>query len=130
VKTMLRIAILIILATAVDVAWAGEPVCRFTNSDRAFCQYTGKVSRAYVNDGGMILLYFDTALDPAFLSEVGFASTTSTAAAAFFRNSDNADFANALYSSMLTAQARDTTVTVQMYTVRGGYLVIDRIWVR
>jgi len=42
---------------------------------------------------------------------------------------DNPDYAKSLYASMLSAQARGATVSVQLWGVSAGYMKMDRIWV-
>lgn len=43
--------------------------------------------------------------------------------------SENLEFAKMFYVSILQAQARDASVSVQMSTVSNGYQKADRIWV-
>ena len=51
-------------------AQAAAPAC-YTYSGQGYCQYTGKVSRAYVNSSGNIILYFDTAMSASAPGSVG-----------------------------------------------------------
>lgn len=109
-------------------ARADAPYCYNTSSGTPLCQYTGKVRQAYINSGGMILLYFDTALDLSAPSSVGLDGVTNASAAAVFKN-DTPDFAKSFYASVLSAQARDATISIQMKSSKYGYLVADRIWI-
>lgn len=108
-------------------AVAGAPTCQFSGSS-PYCQYTGKVTRVYINQWNTILLYFDTPMDLTQPANVGFEGITSANAAAY-PLSDNPDFGKLLYASILSAQARGAKIIVQMRNRHGGYLRIDRIWV-
>ncbi len=126
----------VILTTLLAVAFifgaqplfAGEPFCDPYNGN-PYCQYTGKVQQAYVNSGGMILLYFDTNVNPGAPASAGI-SGVSIFSAASYQFNDNPEFARMLYSTLLTAQARGATVTVQMRGSLYGYLRMDRVWIR
>jgi hypothetical protein len=106
---------------------ADAPQC-YQYSGGWYCEYTGHVSQAYVNSNNWVLLYFDTPLNPSVPASVG-ATGVSVYNAALYVMSNNRDFGKALYASLLSAQSRGTTVTVQMYGVNDGYLQMDRIWV-
>lgn len=108
-------------------AHAGAPGCH-THSSGPYCSYSGTVARAYINDSNTILLYFDTNLDLSAPSSVGISGITSAVAAAY-RLTDNPEFGKMLYSTLLTAQSRGATISVQMRDRVGGYLRIDRIWI-
>lgn len=108
-------------------AVAGAPTCQFSGAS-PYCQYSGKVTRVYINEWNTILLYFDTAMDLNQPTSVGYEGVTSANAAAY-PLSDNPDFGKLLYASLLAAQARGATISVQMRNRHGGYLRIDRIWV-
>ena len=106
---------------------AGAPTCH-AHSTGPYCRYEGHVSSVYINDGNIILLYFDTAMESSAPASVGISGVSQYSAAAY-RLDDNPEYAKLLYASMLTAQARKATITVQMRNTLHGYLVIDRIWV-
>jgi len=120
-------AFAIISSMAISTASASAPGC-YTYNGQGYCQYTGKVSQAYVNSNGEILMYFDTAMPANAPSSVGISGVTALTAT-LFRTSQNPDYAKMLYSSLLAAQARGATVIVQMWGVEGGYMKLDRIWV-
>ena len=123
------IAILISFSLlAIRPALAGQPTCQ-QNQGSPYCQYIGAVEQAYINEDGVILLYFDTALDLTSPSSVGITGVTRDAAAAY-KFDDDPEYAKLLYASILSAQARGVNVAIQMRRVYSGYLVIDRIWVR
>ncbi|MEM7765650.1 MAG: hypothetical protein AAF290_16410 [Pseudomonadota bacterium] len=107
-------------------AYAGAPTCS-THSSGPFCQYVGTASKAYINDGNIILLYFDTKMDLAQPSGVGITGVTAGFAAGY-RITDNPDIAKILYSTMLAGQSLNATVTIQMRGTTAGYVRIDRIW--
>lgn len=113
--------------TLASPANASPPTCNVSQGT-PYCAYTGRVARAYINASNIILLYFDSTFDLSRPVEVGYEGVTSATAAAI-RLSDNPDFAKSVYSTMLTAQARGATVTVQMRGLVGGYAKIDRIWI-
>ena len=121
---------LLVFICSLSIAWimsasAAQPTCH-SYSSGPYCQYVGKVSKVYVNDGNMILLYFDTPMDASAPANVGMSATRINAAA--FLLSDNVDFGKLLYSTLLSAQASNREVTVQMRGDYSGYVVIDRIW--
>ena len=106
---------------------ASEPNC-YPWQSTGYCQYNGKVSRAYVNAYDQLILYFDTPLNPANAAAVGLTGVTVTNAATY-NMATNREAGKMLFAAMLSAQARGATVEVQMMSVSGGYLVMDRIWV-
>jgi hypothetical protein len=85
-------------------------------------------ARAYINAYKQIILYFDAPLNIPDATNVGLAGVTVNNAALYNTTTDP-DFAKSLFAAMLAAQARGSTISVQMMSVSGGYLVIDRIWV-
>jgi hypothetical protein len=116
-----------LLSTLCCGAWAGAPGC-YTYNGAGYCQYTGRVYQAYVNSNGEVILYFDTPMPESAPSSVGIAGVT-VFGATLFRLSDAPDAGKAMYASLLAAQARGATVTVQMWGVVGGYMKLDRVWV-
>lgn len=108
-------------------AAAAAPHCHPYQST-GYCQYDGKVARAYINAYKQIILYFDTPFDPSSAAAVGLTGV-SIDNAAVYNISTDADFGKSLFAAMLSAQARGATISVQMMSVSAGYLVIDRIWV-
>lgn len=129
-RTIVRIVPVIaaiVFAALTGTTQAGAPQCYPWNSS-GYCQYTGLVARAYANSGNWLLLYFDTPMDLNAPATVGLSGVTVNSAALYVMT-ENPDFAKALYASLLSAQARGATVTVQMSTVEYGYLHIDNIWV-
>jgi hypothetical protein len=110
-----------------SAANAAAPYCGMAGT-QGYCQYQGKVSQAYVNAYQEILLYFDTPVPASEVAVAGFSGVSNYGAARFHMGS-NPEFGRMLYASLLAAQARGATVTVQMYSSGGGYLQIDRIWV-
>ncbi len=122
--TVLTGLLLLVVAPGAN---AGAPTCT-THTTGPYCEYTGKVDQVYVNDGGRILMYFDTPLDLTLPSAVGISGVTNSAATSYSVPTDPT-FAQFFYSSILAAQARDVTVTIQMRGADAGYLVVDRIWI-
>lgn len=104
---------------------AGTPTCH-EHSGGNFCQYTGTVSRLYVNDSNMILMYFDSAVDVSVPQSVGIDATTGVATA--LSVTDKPEFAKMFYSTVLAAQASKREVSIQMRGTQSGYLKVDRIW--
>jgi hypothetical protein len=124
---IVQLAGLMALAAFSGAASANAPQC-YPYSGAWYCQYTGLVAQAYVNSSDQIILYFDTAIDPATLSAVG-ATGVTVYSAATYTASANQNFGSRLYASLLSAQARGANVTIQMWGVAGGFLTIDRVWV-
>jgi hypothetical protein len=118
--------LLIVSGWSGSFAQAAAPQCHPWNSGW-YCEYTGQVTQAYINADNLILLYFDTPVDPSALASVG--ASASYYNAASYVMTANPDFGKSLYASLLTAQARGATVTVQMSSVAQGYLQMDRVWV-
>jgi hypothetical protein len=109
-------------------ASAGAPNC-YPYNGSGYCQYDGRVREAYINSSNQIILYFDTPVNPASAAAVGLAGVTVDSAAIYLMQ-NNPDFGKALFAAMLAAQSRGAMVSVQMHSVYGGFLVMDRIWVR
>jgi len=103
---------------------AASPTC--SSAYGGYCNYEGKVQKVYINSGGLILIYFNKAIDVSVASEAGFTITNGSAAA--FTVTKNPDFAKMFYSTALAAQASGRNVTIQMTGVNSGYLEFDRIW--
>ena len=108
-------------------AHAAAPVC-YPYGGAGYCQYTGKVVKAYVNAYDQILLYFDAPVDLNHAVSVGLTGA-SVSVAAIYNMAANKDFGKMLYATLLAAQSRGANVEVQMHSVSGGYLAIDRIWI-
>ncbi len=106
--------------------FAAAPTCQLTSSGSPYCQYNGKVNKIYINNNNLILLYFDTNLNLENAESVGYVPTNLTATA--FYVSENPEFAKLFYSTALTAQASNRSVTIQMRGTTSGYLKFDRIW--
>ena len=123
----LALAISAICSLLCSPAMAAAPACH-THTSGPYCSYTGTVKKAYVNTSTSILLYFDTPMDLALPAGVGITGITKSTAA-IIRISEYPDFAKAAYATMLAAQARGATISVQMRNSYGGYLKIDRIWI-
>jgi hypothetical protein len=130
---MIRCKSIAILGSAVlpliqmSSSQAAAPNC-YPYGSSGYCEYHGRVARVYVNAWNQMILYFDTTFDPAIAGAVGI-SGVSINNAAIYNNAANPDFAKALLASLLSAQARGATVSVQMSASWGGYLLMDRIWV-
>lgn len=109
----------------------GGAIASFTCSTSlgvGYCNYTGPVSRAYVNASGAILLYLDTPFDLSLPASQGISGVTQNNAV-IYRMSNNADFGKSLYATLLVAQAEGKNVQVQLNGVdSSGYLIMDRIW--
>jgi hypothetical protein len=121
------LAIAVVGSFSAPSAIAAAPYCGMAGT-QGYCQYQGKVSQAYVNAYQEILLYFDAPVPASEVAVAGFTGVSNFGAARFHM-AGNPDFGKMLYASLLAAQARGATVTVQMYSSGGGYLQIDRIWV-
>lgn len=124
---ILKSLALVLCCLSFGSATAAAPTCAVSNGT-PYCQYTGKVKKVYVNSYDEILLYFDTPLDLSLTTAVGLLGIGSSAAAAV-RVSADENFSKFFYSTILTAQARGATITVQMRGSVNGYLGIDRIWI-
>jgi len=106
---------------------AGEPTCH-TSSAAPYCYYLGKVQKLYVNENGVMLLYFDTPMASGAPASVGIGGVSKFVAGAVSYK-DKPEFASYFYSMALAAQTTDNDVKIQMRETVGGYLKIDRIWV-
>ncbi|MEQ9509015.1 MAG: hypothetical protein RLN92_08230 [Alloalcanivorax xenomutans] len=111
---------------AAGTGYANEPTCH-VSSAAPYCSYKGKVKRVYVNETGLILVYFDTPMPSGAPSSVGIGGVSNHAAGAVSYQ-DKPEFANFLYSTVLAAQTTERDVQIQMRGTIGGYLKIDRIW--
>lgn len=126
-RSIPAITLLGLALSQVPAAQAAAAHCHPYQST-GYCQYDGKVTRAYINAYKQIILYFDTPFSPSSAAAVGLTGVTIDNAAVYNTATDP-DFAKSLFAAMLAAQARGANVSVQMMSVSGGYLVIDRIWV-
>ncbi|TQV68117.1 hypothetical protein FKG94_23795 [Exilibacterium tricleocarpae] len=107
-------------------AYAGAPTCH-TSSGVPYCNYTGAVKKLYINSSGLILVYFDTLMDQDQPINVGIQGLSRYNAAAY-QISENTDYANYLYSTLLTAQSMAKPVTFQMWGTQSGYMKVTKIW--
>ena len=123
---MRRFILLMLGALIPSLGVAAEPYCS-EHSSGPYCSYVGKVKKLYINDQGLILMYFDTSLNVSKARSLGMNISKSTAAA--YRMSDNPEFAKMLYSTLLTAQSSGRQVEMQMREKSSSYLIIDRIWI-
>ncbi|KPZ73123.1 hypothetical protein J8L86_12555 [Shewanella sp. MMG014] len=123
---MRKFLLLIALMLLSHHVLAKSPSCY--SSHNGYCQYEGQVRTIYVNSSGLILLYFDVAIDPSDASVANVSISHGNAGA--IRISDNPDFANFFYSTALAAQASKRPVTLQMRGSISGYLKMDRIWLK
>lgn len=116
------------LYSSQQVSYAAAPTCQPSSSGSVYCQYNGKVARAYINASNTILVYFDTNMTAAELAESN-TTATATYAAALKITPENETFAKAFYATLLTALAANKTVTIQMRGKESIYLKMDRIWI-
>ena len=91
-----------------------------------YCQYTGKISRLYVNDGNFIIMYFENSVDPAIISAAGISASVQDAGG--YLITDNPIYAEYLYSTLITAQASKRPVTIQFFGTTQGYLTLTKVW--
>jgi hypothetical protein len=101
------------------------PTCHESSSGN-YCTYTGLVNRIYINDSGMILIYFDEVMHVEAAAAVGISISKGNAAT--FVLQSNIEFSKLLYSTALAARASGTPISMQMRGAQNGYLKIDRIW--
>ncbi len=114
---------LLALSTFSQGALAQSVSCAAT-----YCQYVGKITRAYINEDNLMLIYFEEPFDVAMTANAGITGVSDGNAGSYIIT-DNPDYSEFLYSTALTALAADKTVTMQFYERRGSYLKIDKIWV-
>jgi hypothetical protein len=127
-KNFTRIGIFVAFCALQAVGAEAGPLQCSTWNGTGYCQYDGKVSRAYINAYKEVILYFDTAFSTSVPTGVGINGVTINNAAKFNMTA-NPDFGKSLFAALLAAQARGATISVQFNGVVDGYLAIDRIWV-
>ena len=95
-----------------------------------YCNYSGKISRVYVNRSNLLLIYTDTSLDLSQLANAGgkFASVIRSNAIAVDMNK-YPEFGKNIYSAALSAFMADRSIVLQCKDTYGAYLQTDRIWV-
>ncbi len=93
-----------------------------------YCQYIGKLSQVYINEGHVMLFYLEQPADIALPASIGYTGVSNGGAVAYNATVDPV-FAEYFYSTALTAFAGDKTVAIQMRQTVGGYMKVDRIWV-
>src|SRR5689334_5047270 len=97
-KTSRSIPAIILLGLAlspVPPAQAAAPHCHPWQST-GYCQYDGKVTRAYINAYKQIILYFDTPFSPSSAASVGLTGVT-VDNAAIYNTATDPDFAKSLF---------------------------------
>lgn len=127
IRTLTKLALALAVIMAPQSAVAQTFSCASYNG-APYCSYVGKVQKAYINEGNVLLFYFEESIDLSVVSASGYTGSPSTVAAAYLTTT-NPVFAEYLYSTMLTALAADKVVTIQMSGLEGGYLRINRIWI-
>ncbi len=110
-----------------STAQATAPTCS-TSGGVGYCDYSGVVSRAYINSSNLMLIYFDTPVSAASLSAVGITGVSNYSACAFL-TTQNPEYAKMFFAAALAAQARGVVVTIQLRGTEAGYIKCDRIWV-
>lgn len=93
-----------------------------------YCQYQGKITRAYINEDNLMLIYFEQPFDVAITATAGITGVSNGQAGSYIIT-DNQNYSEFLYSTALTALAAEKTVIMQFYEARSGYLKIDKIWI-
>ena len=106
--------------------YSAQPTCH-PHPGENYCQYTGVVKSAYINDRNLVLVYFDTPMDVARANELGIGISSGVAAAVSLN--DNAEFAKLFYSTSMTSVVSGKEVTIQMRGSKAGYPRADRIWI-
>ncbi|GAA0340473.1 hypothetical protein GCM10009092_01210 [Bowmanella denitrificans] len=119
-----RMVTLLALLLASTITNAEQPTC--SSDHGGYCEYKGLVQKIYVNDGNLILIYFDTPVPLEVPASIGLNISKGQAAA--FKIDNNPEFARLFYSTALSAQATSRPVSIQMIGTEGGYLKFDRIW--
>ncbi len=122
---MKKILILLILLSS--IIHAGSITCHKNSVGNSYCQYTGKLRSVYANISNLILAYFEAPFDKSVASEVGFnvANTSATIVDA----NENKIFADYFYATALSALTANKKVTIQMTSVKSGYLKVTNIWI-
>lgn len=95
-----------------------------------YCNYSGKISRVYVNRSNLLLIYTEGGMDLSQLANAGnkFSMVTTGAAVAVNMNKYPV-FGKNIYSAALTAFMGGKSITLQCKDNHGGYLQADRIWI-
>ena len=124
---MFKSLLLVICLIIPSFSWAAQPKCN-THNGAGYCEYTGKVTRIYINENNLILIYFDVPVDLDHANSFGFGITNDFAAA--IDADDKPMFSSLLYATALDAQRTGRNVELQMRGNKAGFLKIDRIWLR
>jgi hypothetical protein len=123
---MKKLFLILVLSFWGSSLLAATPTCR-TSGENGLCEYIGQVRQLYINENGLILLYFDSAVPGSVASGVGL--TITDGGAASYNLNDNPEFAKLLYSTALAAQSQGKDVRIFMTDVYSNRLRIDRIWI-
>lgn len=117
----------LVLITSFNSTFAGTLNC--LSSAGGYCNYSGKISRVYVNRGNILLIYTDAAMDLSQLTNAGdkFAAVTQASAIAVDMN-EYPEFGKHVLSLALTAGMADKSISLQVRDRYGSYLQMDRIW--
>lgn len=125
---MKSIFFLLVMMTYSGLSFSATPSCNQNGSD-PYCSYNGTIERLYINASNVMLIYFESAMDPSVAQNVGFSVTSGNAAALKITES-NSDFFQLLYSTALAAKMAGSTVSMQMRGNESGYMKVDRIWLK
>src|SRR6185503_3748155 len=96
-KTRIQIMIAMMVALFGTSAHAGPLQCSTWNGS-GYCQYDGRVTRAYMNAYKEVIMYFDTAFALSVPSNVGINGVTINNAAKFNMTA-NPDFGKSLFAA-------------------------------
>ena len=127
-KKIIKIGLLLVGVLYAPLVYADGMRC-LSSRNVPYCEYTGKVDRTYINENNIILIYLKTPFSPSLAVNAGIAGVTQGSAVAYSLNI-NADFGKLLYSTVLTAQVTNRSISIQMQKTHGGYLRVENIWLR
>ncbi len=108
------------------LAWSFE--CRRASAGQEpFCKYIGNIKRLYINDNGVLLVYFERPVDLSKAKIVGLSAKVNKSAGIKITEK-NRFYVDKVFALLLAAKSHEKQVSFHMNAVEDGYLKIDRVW--
>jgi hypothetical protein len=123
----LKFLLLLAFCAPLEEIFAGEALCKESQSGTPYCKYTGKIKNLYVNKNGLVLMFLESPIPIEDALKYGYKISSGNAISMEI-NSSNTFLTSTIYMSLLSAFEDDLNVEVHMRSVKQGYMELDRIW--
>lgn len=122
VSAGLLISMIAIIPLAVDDL---QSTCRTNDKGQNYCRYKGQIPRIYVNQEGLVLVYFEATFDKKSAAEKGYEIGNGSAGALLTVGTPASE---EMLNMIRLAYTEGRDVEIHMRDVHSGYLLIDRVW--